>query len=482
MTDLFKREQPFFISIKNNLVRVVAVNNNKEITKIIAFGEAHLTLDIIKDGIIVQKQLAAQAIDNLLKKSQPHKITSPYCFISLSDQDVFSKSLIIPKVKAPEFDTTIRYQIMNFLPHKIEDMYIDWQILTETDDSLTINALAVHHNIIDSYLSTCKLINVLPLGFEPESASLAGLASVSGNSLSLIINCDRETATFSFVEKGGVLFVFLTKYFDYNNNEGELLAGIELAHQYYKNSLLPNKTLKGIYLVGAINKELVLNQKIQELFQIVPSKLALPVVFPGLLTNEQQKNLMPLVGMSFSYRQTNKTKKNITLLPQEVKKEREYNKFIDKVKIILNFDSLIFAVVAAFIIAIYLSFILQNNYIAASLSGLEKIIITPRQKQLEKEVLNLNLRLSALTKLLPRKKINSPLFEKFIHEIPAGIIVTDFSFDSNKRAITIKGTASTREDILAFEKSLARLGNVTIPLTSFEENQNSIFSAVVAIK
>lgn len=482
MTFFIKREQPFFLSIKNNCLRVMAVNFTKEITKIISFGEIGLNTGLVKDGVIIQESLAAQSIDNILKKSQPQKITSHYCLISLSDQDVFSKSLTIPKIKPAEFDTTIRYQIMNFLPHKIEDMHIDWHILAETDQSFVVHAVAVHKNIIDSYLNTCKLINILPLGFEPESASLARLAALSIPNLSLIINCDQQTATFSFVEKGGALFVFSAKYFDVNNNERELLAGVDLAYQYYRNTLLPEKAIKGIYLVGTIDKQLVLTQKIQELFQITAAKLALPVVFPGQLTNDQQKSLMPLIGLSLFNNQLNKGEKAITLLPQEVQKERDHNKFIDQIRIILHLDGLIFAVAIAFLLAIYLTLILQNEFVTSSLSGFEKIIITPRQQQLEKEVLGFNLRLSALTKLLPRKKASSPIFEQFIREVPAGIKVKEFSYDNNKKNLIVRGTANKREDILVFEKSLSTLGTVSVPLTSFEENTNAVFSAVIALK
>lgn len=50
-----------------------------------------------------------------------------------------------------------------------------------------------------------------------------------------------------------------------------------------------------------------------------------------------------------------------------------------------------------------------------------------------------------------------------------------------KKIIEIKGIASSRDNILVLEKSLSKLGKVTIPLSSFEEADRPQFSAVIKL-
>jgi Tfp pilus assembly PilM family ATPase/Tfp pilus assembly protein PilN len=484
MLKIFAQETPFFVSFKNNLLHVIAIKPNKETVKVESFAKSEAYPDAFREGEIVQKEFLGKVIADLLTKSRPKSINHKTCYISLPDYYVFSKTIVIPRVKEKEIDPTIRYKIKNFLPHKLEEMYVDWYVLRESKNTLEMAVVAASKTLIDSYIDTLQLINIFPLGFEPESCSLARIATGTVKELALIIYCNHHTATFSFVENGGVLFVFTRNFVseDEVENEKELVEGIELASQFYQNNLAKERQLKSAFLAGYIAKELVISQKIQDYFNLAPIKLSPPTIVPREINNEVQKDLVPLFGLSLSQLVHNGAGKIVSLIPYEIKQKREYAKFLESLTKTLKLNAVFLSVFIAFFLFIYLSIFFQTEVAVSTLSGLEKMIVTPRQAKLETQALNLNQKTTSLSQVLAKRKIISPILLDVAKKIPAGIVISDFSLDSQKKILTMKGLANKREDILVLEKSLSSLGQVTIPLSSFEENKNAKFNVTVVLK
>jgi len=100
----------------------------------------------------------------------------------------------------------------------------------------------------------------------------------------------------------------------------------------------------------------------------------------------------------------------------------------------------------------------------------------------EKEAANLNQEIVFLNQALENKVLVSDDLLDFIGKIPAGIKISDFSLETQTKTITLRGTASSRENILSLEKSLNKLGSVDIPLSSFEQLAESPFKATLKLK
>ena len=166
---------------------------------------------------------------------------------------------------------------------------------------------------------------------------------------------------------------------------------------------------------------------------------------------------------------------------QEIE-EREKFKFNKRTKNILKITAIILFALISIYVFVFLKIFFNNYKINSRLSGLEKIIFTTKQTNLEKKSLAFNQKINALEEALGKENIVSSLLLQLNQYIPAGITIKEININADQKIIEIKGIASLRKDILALEDSLSSLGKVNIPLSSFQDNKNIAFKASIRIK
>lgn len=450
--------------------------------KIESFGTAKLPLDISRQGVVSQPKLLAQMITQLRASSKPKKITTNFCFVNLPDELVFSKFLKLPRVKEEEIEPAIYFKIKDFLPHLPDEMYLDWQIREDGNEEIEANVVAVKKEIINSYFSTFKIINVFPLGFESESSSLARLAGLISSNPSLIVYLNGQRGVICFSQDRLVLLATTFSFSSLEKKGEELLAELKQTANFWQANFGKERKIVNVFLAGQTENELVLKQSIKEYFGVEVKKLALPMILPTTFPQDYLSKLIPLCGLAFLSRPAGGQKREITLIPDTVRQERESFNFRDKVKDVLKITSLVFWGFMALYVGVFSSMFFELEKTKAGLSGWEKVIVTPHQIRLERQAANLNQKLVSLEEVLGRRKEISSLLLDFAANIPAGILITDFTFDTKGKTMEIRGTASSRQEVLALEKYLTQFGQVTIPLSSFEEVTNLNFRAVIKLK
>ncbi|MEK7636121.1 MAG: hypothetical protein AAB362_00305 [Patescibacteria group bacterium] len=79
----------------------------------------------------------------------------------------------------------------------------------------------------------------------------------------------------------------------------------------------------------------------------------------------------------------------------------------------------------------------------------------------------------------------SGIFSDILRALPSGIIVTTMKFDAVALELSLDGFANTRSALVQMEvamKSVPRIKNIAIPLTSFVLNSNIPFSIKVGVQ
>ncbi|MFC1711713.1 hypothetical protein ACFLZ1_03960 [Patescibacteria group bacterium] len=468
---------PFYISSSGGFLQVIAGIVKKEKLNINSISFGKIPLDTFVQGEIKDIKMFGEMVGTLSKNSWPKPIDSSFCNFILPDKDVFTKFLQIPKVDKKEVENAISYQVKNFLPHKPEDMYVDWQLINNKGDLTEASVVAVNKKIIDSYLKALSLINVYPLCFKPESFMLAKLASLVSKDPSLVLYFTEQTATHCFVENSGVLFATTSKFSPLEKKDKDLLNDLSQSAKFWRSTFSKDREIKNIFIAGFVQDEPKINAVLKSEFNLSAKKLPLPVVLPRKINDSRLARLIPLFGAVYCQTFKDEQEKQLSLIPENVKFIRENYKFTKQVKTILTATIFIISGFIGIYLFIFLNTFFQLEKTKSSLSGLERIIYTASQSKLEKDAINLNERVIALDKILKKRKIISPYFVDLYAKIPAGIVVQEVNFNSEKKLFEIRGTASSRNDILGLEKSLSALGKVSIPLTSFQESQNPKFSA-----
>ncbi len=477
-----QKNLPFFLSFIGGELQVLSGAWERNSFKVQAYAAAKIPLDFFSQGEIVQPVKAAQIINQLRQNSQPQKIKNHFCYFTLPDEVIFTKYLVLPQVKKEELEKTIKFQIKDFLPHRPEEMYIDWQAMIDGSKMIEIGVVAIKKSIIDSFLKTCVQTDIMPLGFQPESYSLTNLVARFSSELNLLIYFNTHKIIFCFNQKGVVLLntsLNLNPSVDLNQS---LIKQLNRSVSFWQQSFAQQKQIKQVFLAGMVQDELVVKQAVKNSLGLETQKLNLALNVPPNFSPLNMAKLTPLLGLAFSHQQAELEQKQIFLIPKKLEKERESFKFKNSLKDILKISSLVLWGFVSMYVFIFLSFFFQLHNNNSALSGWQKSVITTNQLRLEQKAVNLNQTITTLGNVLGREQVVSALLADFYQKIPAGIIVADFNFNPLQKTIEIRGTASFRADVLALEKALAQFGQVKVPLSSLEELQNPKFRATVVLK
>ena len=114
--------------------------------------------------------------------------------------------------------------------------------------------------------------------------------------------------------------------------------------------------------------------------------------------------------MAFSHQKAEIDQKQVFLIPEALEKERESFKFRKSLKDVLKITSFVVWGFVSMYAFIFLSFFFQLEMTRNSLSGWEKLKITPTQVKLEKTALNLNQTVNSLSHALTQEKIVSTFY------------------------------------------------------------------------
>ena len=107
---------PFFLSINSYLFQVMGGALVKQGLRIESLALARTPLDLVAKGRISQPQSAAVLINRFLNQSRPKKIKTRFGYISLPDEEVFSKFFSFPKIESQELESAIYFKVKDFLP------------------------------------------------------------------------------------------------------------------------------------------------------------------------------------------------------------------------------------------------------------------------------------------------------------------------------------------------------------------------------
>ncbi|HDZ76776.1 MAG TPA: type IV pilus assembly protein PilM [Candidatus Omnitrophica bacterium] len=113
-----------------------------------SFGVAEMT----------QEQADKAAIIEAIKQSvEEGRISSKWANISLSGSDIITRYILMPKLQERELVTALEFELSKHIPHKLEDMVIDYQITDKSIDSeMLVLVVGVERRVIAEKIDLVK--------------------------------------------------------------------------------------------------------------------------------------------------------------------------------------------------------------------------------------------------------------------------------------------------------------------------------------
>lgn len=176
MLNLFKSNNEILgLDIGFETIKIVEIAKKRNQVQLVGAAEIPLQDRILQRDKFKNKADTANQIKEAMRKAKPNPITASKIVSALPETFVFSKTLKLPKMTEKEMSSAVPLEISQYLPIPVEDVYIDFQLLTShpNESVCDILAVAAPKNLVDDYVEMAKLAGLELIALETKPLSVA---------------------------------------------------------------------------------------------------------------------------------------------------------------------------------------------------------------------------------------------------------------------------------------------------------------------
>lgn len=219
-TPYFFQSKPLFgLDIGKGSLKIVQLDlEHPAKPRLVAYGSTTFDSSAIEDGVIVQPEVIAKAAQGLLKHDLVGDLTTRHVAIAIPSYRTFTLSMQLPVLKPKELAEAVRLEAEQFIPTALDELYLDYTVISSNDEGAEILVVAVPKTIVDSYLMLSSLMGLQTVLIEPTMSANGRLFGRDNQSdvASVVIDFgtvsadisiyDRGVVTTGTVEAGGQIF------------------------------------------------------------------------------------------------------------------------------------------------------------------------------------------------------------------------------------------------------------------------------------
>jgi type IV pilus assembly protein PilM len=197
---------------------VRAAGAKKHKPKVIGYGFTTFDKAAQEDGVVVQPEVIAKAAYELFEKNLIGDITTRRTAIAIPAYRTFTRSVSLPRLKDSELEQAVQLEAEQYISMPLEELYLDHQVIRQTEDTTELFLVAVPKTIVNSYLELTQVMGLEAVLIEPTLSSSGRLFSIDdqsdiatfiidfGSLSSDISIFDRQVMVTGTVQGGGVTF------------------------------------------------------------------------------------------------------------------------------------------------------------------------------------------------------------------------------------------------------------------------------------
>ncbi len=172
-TKLYYDKPVFGIDIGFNSIKVMQVSGyGKKTKEVVGYGVTSFDKSAMKDGLITDPEKIAKSIHDLFKSKIVGDITTRRVAVTIPASKTFNRTIQFPKIeKKSDLDEAVRYEAEQYIPAPIDELYLDYGVITQTDKGTEVLATAVPKKVVDSYMTTMHLLGLEPIAIETTISS-----------------------------------------------------------------------------------------------------------------------------------------------------------------------------------------------------------------------------------------------------------------------------------------------------------------------
>ncbi len=172
----FYHDKPLFgLDIGFSSLKVMQINTVKHTQLVTGYGVTSFDPTAITDGIITNPEAIAKVTNELFSKNIIGEVNTRRAAVAIPASRTFNRTVTLPKMPLKDIPDAVRLEAEQYIPMPIDELYMDYAIITQSPKEIEILAVAVPKRIIDSYMTFCRMIGIEPVLFETTIASASRL-------------------------------------------------------------------------------------------------------------------------------------------------------------------------------------------------------------------------------------------------------------------------------------------------------------------
>jgi len=179
----------FGLDISDSSIKIVQLYRQKDKFDIDLYAEKLIPKGVVQRGAIKDGEKLSEILIKIVKE-HGDGVLSNYVVCSLPDEQVFLKTIKVPKGGEKELEHTALIETERNIPIDVRNAYLDFSVLKSKDKDKEAGVLlaAAQLPVADSYINSLQTAGLSPIILEPEVAAIArSVIAEEDKSISLVI-------------------------------------------------------------------------------------------------------------------------------------------------------------------------------------------------------------------------------------------------------------------------------------------------------
>jgi type IV pilus assembly protein PilM len=254
-----KKNQLVGLDIGSHSIKLAEIDDSSKGMCLKNFGIIGLPQDAIVEGSIKEMEIVSSAIKNLFRNL---KIKNKNVITSISGYSVIVKKISIKKRRESELETTIQEEAEQYIPFDINDVNLDYEILTdinshsedvntpvEEEDGgmMDVMLVAAKKDIVEDYVSLLHLTGLAPVILDVDAFALQNafeISTLDTQGCYAIVNVGAEELGINAIKNGVSIFTRDSSYGGYQINEA-IMSRLNVSNEEAERIKLGGAKIEG---------------------------------------------------------------------------------------------------------------------------------------------------------------------------------------------------------------------------------------------
>lgn len=184
---MLKKNRYTGLDVGNSTVKAVTIAEEKDVYTVTNIGIAPLPPGVMEDGLIVDPEKVASAIQDALAMGD---IKDRNVYLALPGSSFISRELEMPSMPLNEIREALQWEAEEYLPYDVNDAILDFIVLEEKEENTDVLLVAAQKETVQNFVKPIQLAKLKPqcLNIEPfaHHALLNHNVDIHGENLAII--------------------------------------------------------------------------------------------------------------------------------------------------------------------------------------------------------------------------------------------------------------------------------------------------------